>query len=82
MEDTYIGILAKLLNIKVVHNSGFLPHYISGLKLKDKLSSPDYKSYFAIIDVRKTKIKMSLKPKYRINKNVDIKFSAHGAFLE
>lgn len=50
MEDTYIGILAKLLNIKVVHNSGFLPHYISGLKLKDNLSSPDYKSYFAIID--------------------------------
>lgn len=50
MEDTFIGIIAKLLSIKVVHNSGFLPHYISGLKLKDKLSSPDYRSYNMIME--------------------------------
>ncbi|CAC5426134.1 BRN [Mytilus coruscus] len=50
MEDAYIGILAKLLKINVVHNSEFMPFYTSGSNLKDKLSSPDYKSYHSIID--------------------------------
>ncbi|XP_052072049.1 beta-1,3-galactosyltransferase brn-like isoform X3 [Mytilus californianus] len=50
MEDVFIGILSKLLKINVVHNCGFMPYYTPGSELKDKLSSPDYKSYHSIID--------------------------------
>lgn len=50
MEDTFIGILAKLLHIKVIHNSEFLPFFKAGSELKNKLSSPDYKSYYAMME--------------------------------
>lgn len=50
MEDAFIGILSKLLHIKVIHNSGFLPYFQSGLLLSNKLSSPDYKSYHVLLE--------------------------------
>ncbi|XP_063444300.1 beta-1,3-galactosyltransferase brn-like isoform X3 [Mytilus trossulus] len=50
MEDAFIGILSKLLKINVVHNCGFMSYFTSGSDLKDKLSSPDYKSYNSLID--------------------------------
>ncbi|XP_052090579.1 beta-1,3-galactosyltransferase brn-like isoform X2 [Mytilus californianus] len=45
IEDAYIGILANMLNISLEHNDGFLPVFVPGYKLLDKISSPDYKSY-------------------------------------
>ncbi|XP_071146755.1 beta-1,3-galactosyltransferase brn-like [Mytilus edulis] len=45
IEDAYIGILANMLNINLEHNEGFLPVFVPGSKLIDKISSPDYKSY-------------------------------------
>jgi hypothetical protein len=45
IEDAFIGIIAKLLNINVIHHSGFLPHFQPASKLTDKLSSPGYNSY-------------------------------------
>lgn len=50
MEDCFIGILAKLLKINVLHNSEFMQFYTSGFDMKDKLSSQGYKSYHLIID--------------------------------
>ncbi|VDI21986.1 Hypothetical predicted protein, partial [Mytilus galloprovincialis] len=49
IEDAYIGILAKLLNISLEHNENFSPAFISGYELINKISSPDYRSYNTII---------------------------------
>lgn len=39
MDDAFIGILSKLLNIKVIHNSDFLPFFQPGYQLRYKLSN-------------------------------------------
>lgn len=49
IEDAYIGILAKLLDISLEHNENFTPSFISGYELIYKISSPDYRSYNTII---------------------------------
>ncbi|XP_052070511.1 beta-1,3-galactosyltransferase brn-like isoform X1 [Mytilus californianus] len=49
IEDAYIGILARLLKISLEHNKNFTPFFISGYELINKISSPDYRSYDAMI---------------------------------
>jgi hypothetical protein len=49
IEDTFIGIIAKLKHIKVEHHSGFLPYYQTGPELINKLSSPGYEDFNSIM---------------------------------
>lgn len=49
IEDAYIGILANMLNINVEHNEYFLPVFVPGSELINKISSPDNKSYDIMI---------------------------------
>ena len=50
IEDTFIGIIAKLAHIKVEHHSGFLPYYKTGPELINKLSSPGYEDFNSIMN--------------------------------
>lgn len=50
IEDTFIGIIAKLVHIQVEHHSGFLPYYKTGPELINKLSSPGYEDFNSIMN--------------------------------
>jgi hypothetical protein len=50
IEDTFIGIIAKLTHIKVEHHSGFLPYYKTGPELINTLSSPGYEDFNSIMN--------------------------------
>ena len=50
IEDTFIGIIAKLAHIQVEDHSGFLPYYRAGPELIYKLSSPGYEDFKSIMN--------------------------------
>ena len=49
IEDTFIGIIAKLAHIKLEDHSGFLLYCKTGPELINKLSSPGYEDFNSIM---------------------------------